>query len=306
MTGLRGEAAIVGIAELPAERRQSGPAVVHVGPVRAAGEDGDRGRRRGSRCGERTFDARHCRVEHVRAGHALGVSGSSTRFRRPRGPRRCDRGGHGVAGRGGGRAGAVRRSARRDAWLNRNSTVGVAARTDTRLVRGVEQQLRLAAGRIRDPVRQRRAERSLRADRAALCRRIRLRRSRVGADRGAAADQRVRSSRRRVPRQADHRRRRAEQPGDRRPDPHARDGDAGTGWCRRADRERRRGSQDTSPSGVDQGIRRAHSVQDAHLRRRSHPHPDRPCRRTGVRDGGAARGPTSTWRRSTTATRSPC
>ena len=36
------------------------------------------------------------------------------------------------------------------------------------------------------------------------------------------------------------------------------------------------------------------------------PHPDRPRRRTGVRDGGTDSGPTSTWRRSTTATRSPC
>ena len=42
------------------------------------------------------------------------------------------------------------------------------ARPDAQLVRRVEQQLRLAAGRVRDPVRQRRAERPVRADRAAL------------------------------------------------------------------------------------------------------------------------------------------
>ena len=99
-------------------------------------------------------------------------------------------------------------------------------RPDPRLVRGVEQQLRLAAGRVRDPVRQRRAERPVRADRPALRRRIRLRRGRARQDRRRPARQRVRASRRGVPRQADHRRRRAEQPDDRRPDPHARDRDA--------------------------------------------------------------------------------
>ena len=36
MTGLRGDAAIVGIAELPAEAKAIAPAVVHPGPVRAA------------------------------------------------------------------------------------------------------------------------------------------------------------------------------------------------------------------------------------------------------------------------------
>ena len=81
-------------------------------------------------------------------------------------------------------------------------------------------------------------------------------------------DERVRPSRRGVPRQADHRRRRAEQPGDRRPDPHARDRDAGAGRRGRADRERRRRAPRPSPPGVDQGIRRAHPVQDADLRRR--------------------------------------
>ncbi len=128
----------------------------------------------------------------------------------------------------------------------------------------------------------------VRADRAALRRRIRLRRSGAGANRGAAARERVRTPGRGVPRQADHRRRRAEQPGDRRPHPHAGDRDAGAGRCGCADRERRRRAAGPSSSGVDQGFRRAHPVQDADVRRRPRPHTDRPCRRTGVRDGRRA------------------
>ena len=200
----------------------------------------------------------------------------------------------------------VRRGARRRARVDRNCRGPSAARPDARLVRRVEQQLRLAAGRVRDPVRQRRAERPVRADRAALRRGIRLRRCGFGQDRRGPAHQRVRPSRRGVPRQADHRRRRAEQPGDRRPDPHARDRDAGAGRRRRADRQRRPRAPRPSPPGVDQGLRRAHPVQDTDLRRRSDAHADRPRRGEGVRDGRPAARPTSTSRRSTTATRSPC
>ena len=55
MTGLRGEAAIIGIAELPAEKRQSAPPSFTLDQYARAGEDGDRGRGRGSRSGERAF-----------------------------------------------------------------------------------------------------------------------------------------------------------------------------------------------------------------------------------------------------------
>ena len=178
---------------------------------------------------------------------------------------------------------------------------------DTQLVRRVEQQLRLAAGRVRDPVRQRRAERPVRADRPALRRTNSATTPRPWrASRSHQRDQRVRPSRRGVPRQADHRRRRARQPDDRRPDPHARDRDAGAGRRGRADRQRRRRATGSSSPGVDQGFRRAHPLQDADLRRRPHPHADRAAPPNGRSRWRGCSGPTSTWRRSTTATRSPC
>ncbi len=75
----------------------------------------------------------------------------------------------------------------------------------TRVVRGVEQQVRLTAGRIRDPLRQRRPERALRPDRAALRRALRLRPGGAGEDRRRPAHQRLRAPRRGLPRQAAHR-----------------------------------------------------------------------------------------------------
>ena len=177
----------------------------------------------------------------------------------------------------------------------------------TRVVRGVEQQLRLAAGRVRDPVRQRRPERPVRADRAALRRRIRLRRRGVGQDRRATSATNA-----------------CAHPGavfhgkpitvdDVLNSPMIADpihmletvmrvqGGAGV-LIANADVARRR----PAPAGVDQGLRRAHPVQDAHLRRRpdaAHRSPAPPRGRSRWRD---CSGPTSTWRRSTTATRSPC
>ena len=310
MTGLRGEAAIVGIAELPAET-QAEPAADR------SPSTSTRGWRRWS---SRTpawiplwsnglVDARHRRVRHVRAGHAVGV------------PRAC---------RSTSASASTSAARRRRAWCGAPPRLSSSAcarrcwpscparptsrgrearpRTDAQLVRRVEQQLRLPAGRVRDPVRQRRAERAptrrspsampreFGYDAAALARR----------SRSHQRDERLRPPRRGVPRQADHHRRRADQPDDRRPDPHARDRDAGAGRRRGADRERRRRAPSAASPGVGQGIRRAHPLQDADLRRRPHPHADRPRRRTGVRDGRVCSGPTSTWRRSTTATRSPC
>ena len=150
------------------------------------------------------------------------------------------------------------------------------------------------------------ARTALRPDRPALRGRIRLRRSRVGQDRRPPAHQRVRPSRRGVPRQADHHRRRAGQPDDRRPDPHARDRDARAGRRGRADRQRRPRAPRPPSSGVDQGLRRAHRVQDADLRRRSDAHTRSRAPPNGPSRWRAWSGPTSTWRRSTTATRSPC
>ena len=62
------------------------------------------------------------------------------------------------------------------------------------------------------------------------------------------------------------------------------------GRRRRADRELRPGPSRAPPSGVGQGFRRAHLVQDTHLRRGPADHTHRPCRRTRVRDGGADAG----------------
>ena len=100
--------------------------------------------------------------------------------------------------------------------------------------------LRLAAGRVRDPVRQPRPERAVRPDRPAL------RAREFGYDPSAlakiAVDQRTNACAhpgRGVPRHADHDRRRAGQPDDRRPDPHAGDRDARARGRRRGDRQRR-------------------------------------------------------------------
>ena len=53
MTGLRGEAAIVGIAELPAERKQTRPPSFTLDQYAVLAKIGDRGRRRRPRCGQR-------------------------------------------------------------------------------------------------------------------------------------------------------------------------------------------------------------------------------------------------------------
>ena len=309
VTGLRGEAAIVGIAELPAETQAERPAVVHPRPVRAAGEDGDRGRRRGSRCGQRA-----CRRT---------ASPSRTCSRRPRCPstsglpldfgERVDLGGatvggHGVAGRRGGRTGSCATrcspSCRARPRLPRSER---EARAHAQLVRRVEQQVRLAAGRVRDPVRQRRAERPVRPDRPALRRASSATTPRRW--RKIAVDQRTNA---------------CAHPGavfhgkpitvdDVLASPMIADpihmletvmrvqGGAGV-LIANADVARRARHRPVWIKGFGEHI----CVQDTDLRRRPDAHPDRARRRTGVRDGGAARGPTSTWRRSTTATRSPC
>ena len=307
MTGLRGEAAIVGIAELPAEKTADRAAVVHARPVRAAGEDGDRGCRRGSGCGERAFDARHRGVEHVRAGHAVGVPGPAAGLRRPRRPRRCDRGGHGVAGRRGRRAGAVRRGARRDAGVDRSPAVGIAARAAR------------SAGSARRATTTARRRPSSRSRTATSARTARTRRSRSATPHEFGYDAAA------LARIAVHQRTNAcAHPGavfhgkpitvdDVLNSPVIADpihmletvmrvqGGAGV-LIANADVARR----GPSPPGVDQGVRRAHPIQDTDLRRRPHPHARSPAPPNARSRWRGCSGPTSTWRRSTTATRSPC
>ena len=70
-------------------------------------------------------------------------------------------------------------------------------------------------------------------------------------------------------------------------------------------RQRRRGPPCPSPSGVGQGIRRAHRLQDSDLRRGLDDDTDRARRRTRFRDGGSRPPQPSTWHRCTTATPSP-
>ncbi len=81
VTGLRGEAAIVGIAELPAERRPTRPPLFTLDQyallTKMVIED----------AGvipcmhQRSADARCCRISDVRAGHAVRISGSGFGFR---------------------------------------------------------------------------------------------------------------------------------------------------------------------------------------------------------------------------------
>ena len=113
-------------------------------------------------CGQRPVTPRRRRVGHVRAGHPVAntwacrwISASaSTSAARPSA-------GHGVAGRGGHR---TRASATRCwPWCPgrrrcRGPSSGPAARPNW--YGASSEQLRLAAGRVRDPVRQRRAERA--------------------------------------------------------------------------------------------------------------------------------------------------
>ena len=239
MTGLRGEAAIVGIAELPAETQARPSRRRSPSTSTPTGQDGARrrGRRRG--CGERASrrtgsPSRTCslrpRCPNTWACPSISVSASISAGR-PRPPwcgARRSRSSSGCATR-----------CWRSCPVRRRCRVRVAARADAELVWGVEQQLRLPAGRVRDPVRQRRPERPVRADRAALRRRVRLRPAALAK---IAVDQRTNACAHPgavFPRHADHRRRRAGQPDDRRSDPHAGDRDAGPRRRRRAGRERR-------------------------------------------------------------------
>ena len=57
---------------------------------------------------------------------------------------------------------------------------------------------------------------------------------------------------------------------------------------------------------LDHRLRRARRLQDPDVRRGPGAHPDRPAPRTGRSRWPGSSGPTSTWPRSTTATRSPC
>ncbi len=309
--GLRGEAAIVGIAELPArDASRARRRAFTLDQYARAGQDGDRGRRAGPAVGgQRTGHARHrrsrtcsprrpCRSTWACPWTSVSASTSAA-------PPSAGMVWRAAVAVELGICDAVLASCRGRLMLPRSQRAPDARAPA--LVRRVEQQVRIAAGRVRDPLRQRRAERAVRPDRAAV------RRASSATTRAAlakiAVDQRTNACAhpgRGVPRQAADHRRRARQPGDRRPDPHARDRDARPG---------RRGvlianadlaAAVAASPGVDQGLRRAHRVQDTDLRRRPGPHADRAGRRAGVRDGGPGAGPTSTWPRSTTATRSPC
>ena len=105
MTGLRGEAAIVGIAELPAEKRQSAPPSFTLDQYARLAKMviEDAGVDPAVVNGLSTHGI--AESNHVRPGHAVGVPGAAAGLRRPRRPGRCDRGGHGVAGRRRRRAG---------------------------------------------------------------------------------------------------------------------------------------------------------------------------------------------------------
>ena len=246
------------------------PAVVHPGPVRAAGEDGDRGCGRGTRCGERA-----CRRHGIAESDMFAPATLSEYLGLPLDfGDRVDLGGATAAGMVWRAAAAVElglcdavlavvpgsteiprseaRPGRTLSWYGASSNNYGSPQAEFEIPYGNVGQNGPYA-----QIAQRYAA-EFGYDAAAL--------ARIAVHQ---RDQRVRAPGRGVPRQADHRRRRAEQPGDRRPDPHARDRDAGAGRRRRADRQRRRRAAGPSPAGVDQGFRRAHPVQDADLRRRS-------------------------------------
>ena len=174
MTGLRGEAAIVGIAELPAEKRQSRTAVFTIDQyarlAKMVIDDAGRGPAvvNGLSChgiAESDMFAPATLSEYLGLPLDFGD--------------RVDLGGATAAGMVWRAAAAVELGLCEAVLAVVPGSTEIprsesTARPHARVVRGVEQQLRLAAGRVRDPVRQRRPERSLRADRAALRRRIRL------------------------------------------------------------------------------------------------------------------------------------
>ncbi len=174
MSGLRGEAAIIGIAELPAERRPSRPPLFTLDQyallaklvVEDAGID--------PACingllthgiAESAMFAPATLCEYL--GLALDFG------------ERVDLGGATSAGMVWRAAAAVELGIC-DAVLAvvPGSTVTATVAEDPtggpELVWGVVKQLRVAAGRVRDPVRQRRPERAVRADRPALRRGVRL------------------------------------------------------------------------------------------------------------------------------------
>ncbi len=170
MTGLRGEAAIVGIAELPARngdraRRPSFTLDQYALLAKLVIEDAGVERR----CGERPVVPRTSRSRTCsRPPRCPNISGIPIDF-----GDRVDLGGATSAGMVWRAAAAVELGIC-DAVLAVVPGSREIPRSQRRpapqpgLVRGVEQQLRVAAGGVRDPVRQRRPERSVRADRATL------------------------------------------------------------------------------------------------------------------------------------------
>ena len=287
LMGLRGEAAIIGIAELPAQRKQTRPELVHPRPVRAAGEmvieDAglDAAVVNGLIChgiAESDMFAPATLSEYLGMPMDFGE--------------RVDLGGATSAGMVWRAAVAVelglcdavlavvpgstmlpqsqRQPPPAPAWYGASSNRFGSPQAEYEIPYGnVGQNAPYAQI----------AQRYARA--------VRLRPSRAGQDRRRPAHQRLRASRRGVPRQAADRRRRAGQPDDRRPDPHAGDRDARAGRRGRADRQRRHRAPLAASPGVGQGIRRAHRLQDTHLRRRSDDHPGRAVLGAGVRDGRA-------------------
>ena len=204
-------------------------AAVHARPVRAAGQDGHRGRRRRSRPAvngliDRTGSpSRTC----SRRPPCRSTSGLPLNFGERVDLGGANVGGHGVAGGGRGRARLCDAVLAVVPGLDDVPRSARQPRAGAGLVRGVEQQLRLAAGRVRDPLRQRRA-RTRRTRRSPSGTRPSSATTRAAIAK-IAVDQRDNACAhpgRGVPRQADHRRRRAGQPDDRRPDPHAGDRDA--------------------------------------------------------------------------------
>ena len=281
-------------------------AVVHAGPVRAAGEDGHRGRRRGSRCGQRAVDARHRRVGHVRAGHPVGVPGAAAGLRRPGGPRRRDVGGHGVARRGRVELGQC------------EAVLGVVpGRPWCRGRRRAPGRTSAGSGRRATSTAHRRP--SSRSRTATSGRTGRTRRSRSATPPNSAT---TRGLGARSP--SDQRANACAHPGavfhgkpitvdDVLDSPMIADpihmleivmrvqGGAG-----RADRERRRRATQLVTARCGSRVSASTFVQDSDLRRRPDAHPDRPRRRHGRSRWRGSSAPTSTWHRSTTATRSPC